>query len=134
MTYTEKLQDPRWKKRRLQILDRDEWACQNCMISGVVLHVHHIAYRMRAEPWDYPDHMLVPLCAECHGSAADETYSMVEAIMAARLRLGPFAPEHLAAVGALFRAMPPEIATAVCAHLGDPWGPYGEPITSEPAP
>ncbi len=27
MTYAEQLKDPRWQKRRLEILQRDEWRC-----------------------------------------------------------------------------------------------------------
>ena len=28
--YSQKLKDPRWQKKRLQILERDEWNCQIC--------------------------------------------------------------------------------------------------------
>lgn len=27
-TYAEKLKDPRWQKRRLEIFERDDWTCQ----------------------------------------------------------------------------------------------------------
>jgi 5-methylcytosine-specific restriction endonuclease McrA len=29
-TYGDKLKDPRWQKRRLEIFKRDEWTCQQC--------------------------------------------------------------------------------------------------------
>lgn len=29
--YLAKLRDPRWQKLRLQVFERDEWACQVCM-------------------------------------------------------------------------------------------------------
>lgn len=28
--YKEKLKDPRWQKKRLQIFERDDWCCQKC--------------------------------------------------------------------------------------------------------
>ena len=29
-TYLEKLKDPRWQKKRLEILERDGWKCMAC--------------------------------------------------------------------------------------------------------
>lgn len=63
--YREKLVDPRWQKKRLQILSRDNWACRNCAASDKTLHVHHLHYRS-IEPWEYDDFELVTLCEECH--------------------------------------------------------------------
>ncbi|HQR20070.1 MAG TPA: hypothetical protein PKV98_04345 [Burkholderiaceae bacterium] len=76
-TYYEKLKDPRWQKRRLDILARDEWMCQACYDAESTLHVHHIAYRKGAEPWEYPDHMLVTLCEECHEDFGNLAYEIV---------------------------------------------------------
>ena len=64
--YSEKLKDPRWQKKRLQILERDEWVCQFCFDSESTLHVHHIAYEKGKEPWDINDSLLTTLCEECH--------------------------------------------------------------------
>jgi len=33
VTYAEKLKDPRWQKKRLEIMERDEWTCQWCVDS-----------------------------------------------------------------------------------------------------
>lgn len=65
-TYAEKLKDPRWQKKRLEILQRDEWACQKCFDSESTLVVHHRLYFPNAEPWDYPDDLLITLCENCH--------------------------------------------------------------------
>ena len=65
-TYKEKLKDPRWQKKRLKILDRDEWVCQECYDSDSTLHVHHRYYSSGKDPWDYPDSALVTLCEACH--------------------------------------------------------------------
>ena len=64
--YSEKLKDPRWQKKRLEILERDKWTCQNCFDSESTLVVHHRKYIKETEPWDYPDELLLTLCEDCH--------------------------------------------------------------------
>lgn len=65
-TYAEKLKDPRWQKKRLEILSRDEWMCQLCQDSESMLVVHHRFYLKGKEPWEYADYCLVTLCQACH--------------------------------------------------------------------
>lgn len=67
-TYGEKLLDPRWQRRRLDILNRDEWECQVCFSSTDTLHVHHRYYAKSGDPWDVPDDALITLCTDCHES------------------------------------------------------------------
>lgn len=64
--YAEKLKDPRWQKKRLEILQRDNWACQKCDSKENTLHVHHRIYLPGCNPWEYPDGYLVTLCELCH--------------------------------------------------------------------
>lgn len=64
MTYSEKLKDPRWQKKRLQVLESAGWACQSCFDKEETLHVHHLRYH--GEPWDAPNNELECLCATCH--------------------------------------------------------------------
>jgi 5-methylcytosine-specific restriction endonuclease McrA len=66
-TYSEKLRDPRWQKRRLYILERDDWTCQRCRATDKTLHVHHRWYEPGAEPWEAADGALQTLCEDCHG-------------------------------------------------------------------
>lgn len=66
MTYSDKLKDPRWQKKRLQILERDEWSCQWCGNKEATLHVHHQYYEKGAEPWEADEFALTTLCADCH--------------------------------------------------------------------
>jgi hypothetical protein len=63
--YAEKLKDPRWQKRRLAILERDEWSCLSCYDTESTLHVHHLWYSGN-NPWDAPDTALITLCESCH--------------------------------------------------------------------
>lgn len=64
--YLVKLKDPRWQKKRLEILDRDKWCCQKCFDDQSTLVVHHKIYLQDKEPWDYPNHLLITLCEDCH--------------------------------------------------------------------
>lgn len=65
MTYSKKLKDPKWQKKRLEILNRDDWKCKSCGDKEKTLHVHHTGYR-GTDPWDTPDNMLITLCEDCH--------------------------------------------------------------------
>lgn len=65
-SYLEKLRDPRWQKRRLQIYERDDWTCQICFDTEGTLHVHHRYYENGEEPWEADDRALVTLCEPCH--------------------------------------------------------------------
>ena len=64
--YAKKLQNPKWQKKRLTILDRDDFVCQSCFDYETTLHVHHCYYEWGKDPWDYDDDSLVTLCSECH--------------------------------------------------------------------
>jgi hypothetical protein len=66
MTYLEKLKDPRWQKKRLEILERDEWMCQRCFDGDSTLHVHHLDYEKGKEPWDYDNSRFITICESCH--------------------------------------------------------------------
>lgn len=65
-TYPEKLRDPRWQKKRLEIMERDGFRCRICHSEEETLNVHHIVYRS-GDPWDAASKNLVTLCENCHG-------------------------------------------------------------------
>lgn len=64
MFYSQKLKDPRWQRRRLEILTRDGFTCQYCFDTTTELHVHHKEYN--GHPWEALDEDLVTLCKHCH--------------------------------------------------------------------
>lgn len=65
--YSEKFKDPRWQKKRLKILERDNFSCWNCDREDETLHVHHCYYDKEINnPWEYPDKSLITLCESCH--------------------------------------------------------------------
>lgn len=65
--YSEKLRDPRWQKRRLEIFERDKFTCQSCDRTDITLAVHHKYYK-DCEPWEYPNEALQTLCEVCHNT------------------------------------------------------------------
>ncbi len=72
-SYAEQLKDPRWQKKRLEIMQRDDFACRNCFREDhEQLHVHHKYYKRGTMLWEYPDWSMVTLCHECHEYAQDE--------------------------------------------------------------
>lgn len=66
MTYSEKLKNPKWQKKRLEILNRDEFTCRHCGDKETTLHVHHLRYKKKSDPWDYENEELITICEECH--------------------------------------------------------------------
>jgi len=77
--YYKKLFDPRWRAKRIQIIERDNHTCQKCKVEIVdyekgefdecyedrlKLEVHHINYN--GEPWQAKDEDLITLCDYCH--------------------------------------------------------------------
>jgi hypothetical protein len=72
-SYEYLLNDNRWKEKRKEILERDNYTCQ-CCGNKSNLNVHHKYYvkypnGCRADPWNYPNKALITLCENCHKKA-----------------------------------------------------------------
>ena len=65
MNYSEKLKHPKWQKKRLEILNRDNFTCKLCGDSETELHVHHLKYT-GSNPENAPNEDLETLCKDCH--------------------------------------------------------------------
>ena len=68
-------EDPRWREKRLEILERDNHKCQICGCDAQ--DVHHIKYiNSYNAPWNIENDYLVSLCKECHskfdGTSSDD--------------------------------------------------------------
>lgn len=76
MSYAEQLKKPQWQKKRLEILERDEWTCQTCGDTEATLTVHHKSYCFEhgkfVDIWDYNGEDLITLCEVCHSSEEKE--------------------------------------------------------------
>ena len=66
MNYKEQYKDPRWQKKRLKVLERDEFTCFKCGSKNNTLHVHHNYYLKDHNVWEYPDSAFNTLCEDCH--------------------------------------------------------------------
>jgi hypothetical protein len=66
MDYIEQLANPIWQKKRLKILERDNWECTFCGDGSTTLHVHHKKYDLDKKAWEYPDNTFISLCKHCH--------------------------------------------------------------------
>jgi hypothetical protein len=66
MSYSDLLKDPRWQRKRLEILNRSGFSCEECGDTTETLNVHHKRYRKGAKPWEYSDCELTALCEGCH--------------------------------------------------------------------
>ncbi len=72
INYAQKLLDPRWQKKRLEVLEQADWSCEMCGDSESTLHVHHKQYIKGRDPWEYSRGQLVVLCRLCHGNHHDK--------------------------------------------------------------
>lgn len=63
--YSKKLLDPRWQKKRLEVMNRDNFSCVYCGDNESTLNIHHESYK--TNPWESPLDDLKTLCIDCHG-------------------------------------------------------------------
>lgn len=63
-TYSDKLKNPRWQKKRLEIMQRDNFACKLYGDTESTLAIHHLKYS--GDPWDAPNKDLITVCEGCH--------------------------------------------------------------------
>ena len=69
MEYKKLLLNPKWQKKRLEILQRDNFSCVVCgngIDTDTQVHVHHLSYRKGCMPWEYDNSNFVTLCEHCH--------------------------------------------------------------------
>ena len=108
-SYAEKLKDPRWQKKRLEILERDKWTCKFCGDAEETLHVHHLFYMPKIEPWDIPDGFLLTLCESCHLNTNKEEHAPSDVILESlniflkELWGNGYDSDHLKSIGCQFQ-------------------------------
>lgn len=66
MTYAEQLLHPKWQRKRLEILERADFKCEECGDAERTLHVHHKQYVKGRKAWEYEGSELRALCEGCH--------------------------------------------------------------------
>lgn len=71
MNYSEQLKSPMWQKKRLEIMQRDNFTCQDCGDTESQLQVHHKSYVFNKNAWQYEDDNFITLCETCHSWVTD---------------------------------------------------------------
>lgn len=66
MKYEKQIKSPKWQKKRLEVLERDNFTCCFCGSTEKMLHVHHLYYEDGKKIWEYPTKALITLCEDCH--------------------------------------------------------------------
>lgn len=66
MTYQDQIKSPKWQKKRLEVLEQNQFACIECGSADEQLHVHHPFYQKGRKIWEYTTEELRCLCATCH--------------------------------------------------------------------
>lgn len=89
--YAEKLRDPRWQKKRLEVMERDHFSCIGCGNDKETLNVHHKYYVRGKEPWEYELSAFMTLCETCHEFESVNRRTAEEKILLAFKRAGFFA-------------------------------------------
>jgi hypothetical protein len=65
-TYSEQLKDPRWQRKRIEIMQRDNFGCQLCGDTQTELHIHHKKYLKNKLAFEYDNTHLITYCKHCH--------------------------------------------------------------------
>lgn len=82
--YWELLRDTRWQRKRLEVMERAGWACEDCGDKDTTFNVHHTHYVKGRKPWEYEDHELKCLCENCHACVTKDMAEMAQIIGGAK--------------------------------------------------
>lgn len=86
--YSEQLKDPRWQKKRLEVLNAAGWQCEDCQNNSETLEVHHSIYFKNHAPWEYGSNALMCVCSTCHRER-QEWEEEARIVLALVLRITP---------------------------------------------
>ena len=89
LSYSEQLKHPKWQQRRLEILDKANFSCENCGDDEKTLHVHHRRYVKGRMAWEYEDNELACLCEDCHKLDHYAIDELQEAILGVHVSMMP---------------------------------------------
>ena len=74
LSWKEQYKHPNWQRKRLEILERDRFACRMCLNKDSQLHVHHLKYDKTKFIWQIHEMYLVTLCEMCHEKEHGRTF------------------------------------------------------------
>lgn len=76
MSYSDLLRDPRWQRKRLEVMERADFTCEDCGDTTTTLNVHHTFYAKGRKPWEYELDTLKCLCESCHERVTEHLASL----------------------------------------------------------
>ena len=123
--YSESLKDPRWQKKRLEVLQRDDFSCTRCTEKEKTLIVHHCRYDGKMAHETNTDN-LITLCEECHNDHHNEQKEHEEKFLKNFYSAG-FLSDDLDIIALSIEdynptnlpALPGQISAAIYYHLSD---------------
>lgn len=80
------MKSPKWQKRRLEIMNRDNFTCQLCGDKDTMLNVHHLCYHNDKNIWEYDDWEMITLCENCHKEEHSSQASILDYIESIKSR------------------------------------------------
>lgn len=84
--YLEMLRSPKWQKKRLEILQKHDFKCDECGERDRELQVHHCWYEKGKMPWDYPDECFKVQCDTHHKMWHEEKHLLDVSVAKLSLR------------------------------------------------
>lgn len=89
-SYAEKLKDPRWQRKRLEVMEETDFRCELCGDHESTLNVHHKMYLKGKDPWEYYRNQLAVLCDRCHENVhAENPFEELAAVISSFPLEGP---------------------------------------------
>lgn len=85
--YGQKLLSPKWQRKRLEIMNRDNFSCCLCGDKESTLNIHHLKYS--GEPWECPDDFLKTLCESCHTIVGQQEINLADEFVTGRRIIRP---------------------------------------------
>jgi hypothetical protein len=65
ISFSEQYNHPNWQRKRLEVMERDEFKCMTCGNKQKLLHVHHNTYDGKYL-WECRMQSMITLCVDCH--------------------------------------------------------------------
>lgn len=84
LSYKEQLTHPNWQRKRLEIFQRDNFACTICGNTEHQLQVHHLYYLPEMLIWQYDNECYKTVCPKCH-KILNKELSKISGILAFKI-------------------------------------------------
>lgn len=78
--YSDKLKNPNWQKKRLEVLNLRGFKCELCGCETKELHVHHRFYLKGRDIWEYDNDVFQVLCCDCHEKEHSKINKQIEVV------------------------------------------------------